>query len=88
MLIDLKQRLLDEKTITLTIKVTPKSGKHEIAGIMANGNIKIKLKSAPEHGKANEELIELLSKYFGVPEKNIVLKIGKKSKGKVVTIHS
>lgn len=88
MLTDLKQQLLTQKIITLTIKVTPKSGKHEIAGIMANGRVKIKLKSAPEKGKANEELIELLSEYFGVPRKNIILKIGGKSKEKVVTIHS
>lgn len=71
MIEELKQKLTIQKTLTLSIKVTPKSKKREISQILSDGTLKIKLKSAPEQNKANEELIEFLSEQFEVPEKCI-----------------
>lgn len=83
---ELKNRLQKNKTLNLKIKVTPKSGKHEMSAIMSDGTVKIKLKSAPEQGKANQELIELLSNFFEVAEKNISISHGETSARKTVKI--
>ena len=86
MLEDLKQKLQQGQTLRLKIKVTPKSGHHEIGKIMADGTIKIKLKSAPENNKANEELIKLLSQYFQVSSKCITIKTGQTAALKIIKI--
>ena len=61
------------------IKVKPQSGKSEIQE--KEGKYIAFLKSAPEDGKANLELIKLAKKYFGKPARII---IGKTSKNKVL----
>ena len=52
-----------------------------------NGNeIKISLKSKPEHGKANQELLKLLSHYFQVSSDKIKIIKGLKSRKKIIYI--
>lgn len=69
----------------ITINVKPNSGKSEIEEI-DNGSLVVRLKSAPVDGKANDELIRLLSKHFHVPQKLIVIKQGSSSKKKLIEI--
>jgi len=78
-------RAVSQKII-LTVKVTPKSGRGEISKVLADGTLKIKLKSAPERGKANQELIRLLSDHFRVPQKNIRIIKGATSAFKKIEI--
>ena len=40
----------------------------------------------PERGKANQKIIEMLSRHFEVPKSNIEIKLGKTAKEKVVEI--
>jgi uncharacterized protein len=87
MLTELKSNLKKGKKITFKIRVVPKSGKHEISGIMADGTIKIKLKSAPEKSKANQELIELLSDYFEIKYQHIMILSGETARLKLIEIH-
>jgi uncharacterized protein (TIGR00251 family) len=52
-----------------------------------NGNeIKLSIKSKPEHGKANKELLKLLSNYFQVSSDKIKIIQGIKSRKKIVHI--
>ncbi|HZL24799.1 MAG TPA: DUF167 domain-containing protein [Nitrososphaeraceae archaeon] len=52
-----------------------------------NGNeIKISLKSKPEQGKANQELLKLLSNYFQVSSDRIKIIQGIKSRKKIIYI--
>jgi hypothetical protein len=83
---ELKKQLQAGQKIVLRIRVSPKSGRHEIGKTMADGSLKIKLKSAPEKGKANAELIELLSEYFEVPSNRITITSGDTSRIKLVEI--
>lgn len=77
----------------IRIKVTPKSTKTELIEI-AKENIdgkevetyKIRLKSAPEKGKANEELIKFLSKHFNLPKENFSIISGKTDRIKLIKI--
>lgn len=65
----------------INIKVKPGSGRQQI--IKEEENYLIYLKSAPEDGKANIELLKLLKKYF---KKEVRIKSGKTSKNKIVEV--
>ena len=49
---------------------------------MRNGALNVKLKSAPEKGRANAELIEILAKFFDTPKSGIELKSGASGRNK------
>lgn len=51
-----------------------------------DGSMQAKLKSQPQDGKANKELIELLADYFSVPKSCIKITSGLTSKIKMVVI--
>jgi len=63
------------------IKVVCNSGKQEIK--KENDYLKVYLKSSPEKGRANVELISLLASYFNSDVKIVK---GKKSRNKVISI--
>ncbi len=86
MLEKLISELQTKGTISFKAKITPKSGRHEISGFLDDGTIKVKLKAAPEQGKANEELIELLSETFNISRKNIAIISGHTSPLKKILI--
>lgn len=48
--------------------------------------ITVGIKSPPEKGKANAELIGKIAKHFGVPKSNVRIVSGKTSKRKAVEI--
>ena len=70
----------------LTIKVLPRSSRNEIVGTMADGSLKIKTTAAPVDGAANEAVIALLSREYGVPKRGITIVRGASSKTKLVEI--
>lgn len=69
----------------VAISVKPNSGRSDIENT-DSGSLVVRLKSAPVDGKANEELIQLLSKHFHVPQKSIVIKQGSTGKKKLIEI--
>ena len=69
----------------INVKVKPKSGKREIENFGDNRYL-VYLKSEPENDKANIELINLLSKHFGIPTGRIKIKFGRTSNNKVIDI--
>lgn len=71
--------------IELNIKVEPRSARRGVAGVYGDA-LKVKLTSAPVEGKANEELIELLSDFFKVKKSDIRILRGSSSKRKSVEI--
>jgi uncharacterized protein (TIGR00251 family) len=67
------------------IKVIPGAPKSHIF-VVASDQLKVKLVSRPEKGKANKELVELLADHFGVARSRVRIIRGEKSKEKVVEI--
>ncbi len=49
------------------VRVVPRASKSEIVG-EHDGALKVRIASPPVDGAANEELIKVLSKKFGVPK--------------------
>lgn len=85
----LRQKLAAKKSIIIHIKVIPKSPHCEISGVMSDDTIKIRVKSAPEKGKANQEVIDLLdetlSKY-GISASSIEILRGSTARTKKIKI--
>lgn len=69
----------------LRVKVKPNS-KQQAIQTTEDGSLIVCLKSPPVDGKANEELIKLLSKTFKVPRSSIQIKAGQSSRQKLVAI--
>jgi len=71
--------------IIFDIKVVPGSSRTVIAGIY-NGMLKVRLAAAPEKGKANQALIELLAEKFNIPKNSVAILSGQTSKIKKISV--
>ncbi len=80
------KELVVDRPAYLRIKVLPKSQKNEITETLEDGTIKIRIKAAPEKGKANEELIKFLAKELEVPKDSISIVSGKTDQLKLIKI--
>ena len=69
----------------ITVKVKPNSKEQKIIE-EEDGSLTIRLKSPPVDGKANEELIKVLSKKYHVPKSYIRIKSGISSRQKLIEI--
>lgn len=74
-----------ENGIRFEVKVQPKSSQNQITGIV-EGVMKIRLTSPPVDGKANQALINMLSKIVDVPKKSITIIRGETSTNKLIQI--
>jgi len=81
-----KQLSEGKRGTALAIRVTPRARKDEIVEILADQTIKIRLTAPPVEGKANEALIEFLSKVLGVPRSKIDIVAGASGRDKLVSI--
>ncbi len=67
----------------LKVRVIPNARKQEV---IEGEILKVKVRSPPEGGRANEEVIELLSKHFGVKKSAVKILKGLKSREKLIDI--
>lgn len=77
----------DQNLLFLDVKVVTCSGKNDIE-TMPDGTLKIHLKSLPEGGKANKELVSLLSKKLKLPQFSFLITSGMTTKNKRIKIAS
>ena len=69
----------------ITVKVIPNASKTEII-TNDNSEWKIKVQTPPEDGKANKEVIKLLSKHFNISKNKIKIISGETSRLKIIEI--
>jgi uncharacterized protein (TIGR00251 family) len=72
---------------TIQVKVVPGARKDRVVGRLGNA-LKVQVTAPPERGKANEAVCELLAKFFGVKEKQVIVTAGHASPRKTVRIES
>ncbi len=72
-------------SLVFPVLAAPRASRSEIAG-EHDGALRVRLKAAPVDGAANEELIRILAKEFGVPRSDIQIASGHSSKRKNVSI--
>ena len=71
--------------VHITVKVQPRSSK---PGIEKTGEreYKVRVKAAPDKGRANDEVIELLASHFEVPRTCVKIARGETSRIKMLII--
>ncbi|MEM7552921.1 MAG: DUF167 domain-containing protein [Cyanobacteria bacterium P01_A01_bin.84] len=69
----------------IRVKVKPNSKQQSVTE-ETDGSLTIRLKSPPVDGKANEELIKVLSKKFNVPKSYVQIKYGTSCRQKLIEI--
>ena len=69
----------------LKIKVVPKASKNAIAGWLGD-ELKIMVTAAPEKGKANKAVVEILSKALQLPKQSVKIIAGATSPRKIVEL--
>jgi len=71
--------------IALHVKVQPGAGVNRIVGVRG-GELLIKVKGAPERGKANKDLVNLLARALGLPKARLELAAGAASRHKRILL--
>ncbi|WP_264213917.1 DUF167 domain-containing protein [Leisingera thetidis] len=65
----------------IAVRATPKAARNAIAA--AEGVLKVRITAAPEHGKANEAVRQLLAMAMGTAVSNLELRRGAASRDKL-----
>jgi uncharacterized protein (TIGR00251 family) len=68
----------------IQVRVKPNSRTEEVS--QESNSFMVKVKEPPKEGKANEAVIRLLAEHFGVPQSQVRILSGFKSKNKVVEV--
>ena len=70
----------------ISLRVYPNAARSEVIGF-TDGVLRVKVASPPVMGKANRELITLLSRVLGIAKNNLTIKKGHTNRSKVVDIY-
>ncbi|HSR47958.1 MAG TPA: DUF167 domain-containing protein [Anaerolineales bacterium] len=70
----------------LTVRVTPRSRRTEVAEILEDGTLRVRVTAPPVDGKANAALIRFLAKVLEIRVSRIEIVAGEKGLDKIVSI--
>jgi len=73
---DIKNKLKDQGKVVFHVKVSPGSDKTEWQESLEDGALKMKVKEAPERGRANEAVINFVAETFAVKKKLVSIIAG------------
>jgi uncharacterized protein (TIGR00251 family) len=72
-------------SIRLRLRVSPGASRSEVVG--RHGDAwKVRVAAPPEHGEANDAVVELLASALGVPRASIEIVGGRASRDKIVVV--
>jgi uncharacterized protein len=74
-------------TLTFNVRVVPRASRSEIVG-EHDGALRVRISAPPVDGAANEELIRVLARAFGVSRGAVEIAVGHSSKSKQVIIRN
>ncbi len=81
---------VEAEGLMLWLKLTPKGGLDALEGVelLSDGRavIKARVKAAPEDGRANAALIDLMARFLRVPKKLIIIRSGETSRLKKIFV--
>ena len=75
---------MNDSKKTFNVRVTPHAKQNKV--VENNGVLRVYTTTAPEKGRANGAVVELLAKYFDVAKSQIVISKGTTSRDKVVVV--
>ena len=71
--------------VKIAVKVKPNS-KQDLVEPTGENQYTVRVKEKAIEGRANDAVIALLSKYFGIPKSSIAVLVGAKNRNKIITI--
>jgi uncharacterized protein (TIGR00251 family) len=71
--------------VTLAIRVMPRAPKNEIGGTR-DGRLIVRVTAPPVDSAANDAVIELLARHYGVPKRAVRIVSGERARNKTVEI--
>jgi uncharacterized protein len=72
---------------TFTVRVVPRSGKTAVQ-VGDDGSLTIRVRAAPEGGRATREAARLLAGWLGVPPSAVTLRTGTHSRTRVFEVRA
>lgn len=75
-----------KKGSALAVRVTPRSSRNEIAEILNDGTVKVRLTAVADDLKINQALVSFLAEVLDVPRGRIDIVAGVSGKDKLVSI--
>jgi len=76
--------------VKFSVRVTPKASRNEISGLYRAGNgemsLAVKVSAAPDKGRANEAVIEVLADALALPRSRVQIVTGATSRNKLVHV--
>jgi hypothetical protein len=83
-------KALADDGIRVVVRVTPKSGRNALEGVVRDANgksmLKVRVTAAPEDGKANFAVVALLAQEFRVPKSAVTILHGAGARVKQIYI--
>ena len=73
-------------TVRLRVRVSPGARRSEVVGRLGDA-WKVRVRSAPERGRANDEVTAVLAKTLRLPPRDVRIVAGHASREKVVELH-
>jgi len=70
----------------LAVRVTPRASSNEIAEVLDDGTIKVRLASPPTDDEANEALVVFLAEILGVPKSQLDIVAGSVGRDKLISV--
>jgi len=84
---DRKYELHDgKKGAALAVRVTPRASRNEIAEVLDDGTIKVRIAAPPADDEANEALVEYLAEILGVPKSRLDIVAGLSGRDKLISV--
>ena len=77
--------LENSDSITFTVRVVPRASKSEIVGEIG-GSLKVRIAAPPVDGAANDQVVRLLAKAFGVARSRVSIVSGETSRIKRICV--
>lgn len=70
----------------LAVRVTPRASRNEIAEVLDDGTIRVRLATPPADNEANDALIAFLSEILGVPKSKLDIVAGSAGRDKLISV--
>lgn len=70
----------------ITVRVQPRAGRTEVAGLYGGDALKIRLRAPPVEGAANRELVDFVAKTLGIPRSSVVIERGETGRLKTLRV--
>lgn len=75
-----------KKGSALAVRITPRASANEIAELLDDGTIKVRLAAPPTDNEANDALLAYLSEILGVPKSQLEIVAGSDGRDKLISV--